>query len=208
MGWRVAKSLLQLKAQIDAAYPGRSKVSDGTKGDDAHASRKSDHNPNKSGVVCALDITNDPAHGIDSFVIAEAIRLSGDKRIKYLISNGKISNPDIAGGQWRKYTGKNPHNHHFHISVRGDVDSTEPWAINATTSARATIATAPTLPSRPNLRRGMSGSFVKSLQETLGIPADGDFGPKTEAAVKTFQKKHKLVADGKVGPYTWDALNG
>lgn len=56
------------------------------------------------------------------------------------------------------------------------------------------------------LKRGSKGEDVKKLQKLLGITADGDFGPKTEAAVKEFQKKNGLVADGIVGPKTWPLL--
>ena len=34
------------------------------------------------------------------------------------------------------------------------------------------------------LKLGSQGKEVKELQEFLGISVDGDFGPKTEAAVK------------------------
>lgn len=202
MGWRVAKSLIQLKSQIDAGYPLRNKSADGTIGDAAHSSRKSDHNPNASGIVCAIDITHDPANGLDAGAMAEAIRLSNDPRIKYIISNGRIANPDVSKGAWRKYTGKNPHSHHFHLSVRGDVDSERPWDLGSKI-IKAPDATPQFM---PNLVRGMVGAFVSSLQAILGITQDGDFGPKTEAAVKAFQKKNGLVVDGKVGPYTWAAL--
>ena len=60
---------------------------------------------------------------------------------------------------------------------------------------------------RPTLRRGDTGSPVQQLQTKLGVPADGNFGPGTEAAVRQFQRDHGLVADGIVGPRTWAAFN-
>jgi peptidoglycan hydrolase-like protein with peptidoglycan-binding domain len=60
---------------------------------------------------------------------------------------------------------------------------------------------------RPTLRRGAQGPFVKQLQTELGIAADGDFGPKTEAALRVFQRNHGLVPDGIAGPKTWAALD-
>lgn len=57
------------------------------------------------------------------------------------------------------------------------------------------------------LKRGMTGTQVKALQKLLGgLPIGGAFGAKTEAAVKAYQKMHKLTADGVVGPKTWDSL--
>jgi hypothetical protein len=50
------------------------------------------------------------------------------------------------------------------------------------------------------------GGGVRSLQRKLGLPADGAFGPQTEAAVKRFQRRRGLVADGIVGPQTRSAL--
>ena len=60
--------------------------------------------------------------------------------------------------------------------------------------------------SLPTLRYNDRGDDVKMLQGILGIGQDGRFGPKTEAAVRTFQKKNGLVADGVVGPKTWAVL--
>ena len=57
------------------------------------------------------------------------------------------------------------------------------------------------------LKKGSKGEDVKTLQRALKItPVDGDFGAKTEAAVKAFQKSKGLTADGVVGNKTWQAL--
>ena len=61
---------------------------------------------------------------------------------------------------------------------------------------------------RPTLRRGASGDLVKEIQKSVGVTADGDFGPITEAAVRRFQRLHGLVPDGIVGPQTWAAISG
>ncbi|MBS1913359.1 MAG: N-acetylmuramoyl-L-alanine amidase [Bacteroidetes bacterium] len=60
---------------------------------------------------------------------------------------------------------------------------------------------------RPTIRRGAKGDLVRTVQAAVGVPVDGDFGPKTEAAVRAFQREHDLTADGIVGPKTWAALD-
>ena len=52
------------------------------------------------------------------------------------------------------------------------------------------------------LRTGSKGAGVKKLQKALGLDADGDFGPGTEAAVKAWQKEHGCTPDGVAGPQT------
>ncbi|MBC8397963.1 MAG: peptidoglycan-binding protein [Flavobacteriales bacterium] len=56
------------------------------------------------------------------------------------------------------------------------------------------------------LKYGSKGKEVKELQEFLCISTDGHFGRGTESAVKTWQANNKLIADGIVGPATWDAM--
>lgn len=122
MAWRLAKSLMVLRDEVNDRAPQRSKVSDGTLGDPAHAARKSDHNPNSAGVVCAIDITDDPAHGHDDRVFAEHIRLLGAAGFPplqhggYVIANGRVAGGS-RGWEWRPYTGPNAHAKHTHISA-------------------------------------------------------------------------------------------
>jgi putative chitinase len=58
------------------------------------------------------------------------------------------------------------------------------------------------------LQRGDNNAEVKQLQAKLGLEPVGNFGPKTEDAVKAFQSKNGLTADGKVGPTTWAKIMG
>jgi peptidoglycan hydrolase-like protein with peptidoglycan-binding domain len=44
---------------------------------------------------------------------------------------------------------------------------------------------------------------VDWLQRALHLPVDGEFGPETEAAVRTLQARHGVAVDGVVGPATW-----
>lgn len=217
MTWRNAKSILKLEAQINAAAPRRDKSADGKVGDAAHASRHSDHNPwvkvRGVGIVRAIDITHDLDDGVDAGAIADAIRVSGDPRVNYIISNNRIAN---SGKPWRKYDGKNPHTMHFHVSVdetEALFDDTRDWQIGmikAPLMTRAIAAVksvvAPKPLKYPTIKRGSKGADVRKLQALLKIAVDGQFGPKTEAAVIAAQKAHQLVADGYVGPYTWKAL--
>jgi len=52
------------------------------------------------------------------------------------------------------------------------------------------------------LKEGTRGEAVKKLQEKLGVGADGQFGSGTEKALRDYQTKNGLVADGMAGPAT------
>lgn len=125
MNWRLNPWLVKLRAQIDAKAPHRSKAWDGSIGDSAHAAKKSDHNPDEFGIVNAIDITHDPKNNFNAATFAEALRLSRDPRIKYVIFNSRIFSSTVQPWVWRKYNGP-PHDHHVHVSVGGDP---VPWKI-------------------------------------------------------------------------------
>jgi hypothetical protein len=52
------------------------------------------------------------------------------------------------------------------------------------------------------LKKGDNNETVKKIQIVLGVDPVGNFGPKTEEAVKAWQTKNGLTADGVVGPAT------
>lgn len=58
------------------------------------------------------------------------------------------------------------------------------------------------------IKKGDKGAGVKTIQSLLGIKADGEFGPGTEAAVKKFQTKSGLKPNGIVDDATLKALQG
>ena len=62
------------------------------------------------------------------------------------------------------------------------------------------------------LKKGSKGEQVKALQRMLAYmgysksSVDGDFGTKTDAGVRAYQKANKLTVDGIVGGNTWNKL--
>jgi len=58
-----------------------------------------------------------------------------------------------------------------------------------------------------SLRNGSAGQEVRRLQTKLSLKIDGDFGPKTEAAVRDFQCRIGLYPDGVAGQKTLHELN-
>src|SRR5262245_30334128 len=61
---------------------------------------------------------------------------------------------------------------------------------------------------RSTIRQGSRGPDVVACQTSLGVyPADGDFGPITDGAVKGFQAACSISADGVVGPTTWGKID-
>lgn len=142
MSYRRAESLDTFVAEVDAAAPGRSKLSDGWIGDAAHASRDSDHNPwvrdtRGVGVVRAQDITHDPADGVDCNILSQRVAalLGKHPALKsgaYVIWNRRIISADRLSEGWRYYSGSNPHDKHMHVSVAlalAGYDSTTPWNV-------------------------------------------------------------------------------
>ena len=120
---RATPAAIAVLRQATAIAPLRMKASDGLLPSKAHIrqSPNSDHNTG-----FAVDLTHDKLGGIDCFVIFQ--KLKTDKRVKYLIFQGKIWSAERASEGDRVYTGSNKHNKHLHISIKeGCGDDTSPW---------------------------------------------------------------------------------
>ena len=93
----------------------------------------------------------------------------------------------------------------FREAVTAIMNGTTP-----TPSAIPSVEPAPPVgvAARPTLRRPMKSELVKQVQAKVSVIESGTFGPRTEAAVRAFQRDHGLVPDGIVGPKTWVALDG
>lgn len=204
--WTLAPALSALLREVNARWPHRSKDSDGTIGDTAHAARKSEHNPDAKRVVRAVDIT---VAGIDKAALLKAV--IGDSRVHYVISDRKIYSRS-NGWTPAAYYGANPHDKHVHISLRNRTSESADWATVDkaaadtsswgvkrtgkriyTTSVKRLIANA-----KSKAPRAKSNDVIR-LQRLLrnaacmSTPAikreRGKYGPRTRQAVHLAQRK-------------------
>lgn len=133
--WTLVPCLVKLAEQIEALHPEKSPA-DGTVASKTHDanSPNSDHRPfpyKGPGEVRALDageVTED-----DAFKIAEAIRMSRDPRVKYVLHESRMFSSYPMGPYqsftWRPYYGP-AHEQHMHISTEDEADNdVRPWAI-------------------------------------------------------------------------------
>lgn len=157
MAWRLVRSLETLRAQVRKAAPravppATSVLAWGTVGDLAHQSGTSDHNPvvysalGATPVVCACDFPHAPALGLNGSTFTEALRVSRDSRIGYVIFNGRIFSGHAVDGTpafiWRTYTGSDQHRDHWHVSSVHTVvaDDIRTWAMPGIASGEATMS--------------------------------------------------------------------
>ena len=125
---KLSKAAIQLREQIDDAFPSRDRTSDGWIGDTRHSARPSDHNPDADGWVRAIDIDRDLSGRAKPDLmpdLADQLRLackSGkEKRISYIIFDSRIASSK-KGWAFRPYDGINKHNHHMHVSFKKEAD--------------------------------------------------------------------------------------
>ncbi|SNY29092.1 hypothetical protein [Paractinoplanes atraurantiacus] len=119
--WSLVPCLVKLRSEFNGIAPNRDRESDGSKGDAAHAARDSDHNPDRRGLVHAIDVDVDlrqPGLVMEDVVqfLVDRCRRGLERRLTYIISNRRIWS---AAYSWRErsYSGSNAHDKHTHFSA-------------------------------------------------------------------------------------------
>lgn len=191
-----APVLARLKVALNTRWPHRDHSSDGWIGDWEHQQTVSDHNPDDNGVVHARDVDKDGIH-IPTVLACMLVHPS----TRYVIFNRKMYHVK-NGFKPVRYTGSNPHTGHLHVSI----EHTDKARNNKSVWMFVSSA-----PQWPQLKLGMREYFVAELQAYLNghggaLVLDGDFGPATDKAVRSFQKAKAIKVDGVVGPQTLQTL--
>jgi hypothetical protein len=129
--WILTAGLQNLRSQVNAAFPGRDRTSDGTIGDAAHQAETSSHNPDDTAgstpewngdpdstpEVRAWDMDSDLHAGVTAQQLVDHLRaLSGlSSVIRYMIYNRRIYR---ASNGWaaEDYSGPSAHTEHVHFT--------------------------------------------------------------------------------------------
>lgn len=196
----VAPALVQLTAEMNAAWPNRSRASDGDIGD-KHHKPPSKHLPDPDDMVRAVDRT---AAGVDMQTVIR--RFIADPRADLVIHKRTIWSRS-HDFQPAAYHGDNDHDKHAHLQVLGGAAglSMVPWGIFTPTQH-------PTFPGGRDLyltKPRMRGDDVLWVQRFIGPPcgaADSIYGPKTDSGVRWYQRMRGIPVTGHVDALTWRNL--
>ena len=175
---------------------------------------------------------NDPQQKAIADAIVQWLSASDDKGnpgvmarrfgINYIIWNRQVWRAYAPERGWAAYTGVSPHTDHIHITFTWDGAYLRTSWWTGVALKTVTIGAGTGVPGAPPpgtvpvltptgyyvLRVGSFGDEVRLVQRALGITVDGQFGPGTYEAVRSFQSRNGLTADGVVGNLTWTRLIG
>lgn len=212
MTWWLSHAAKQLRDQLDADYPDRDRTHDGTIGDQAHATRRSAHNPATPENVPRLceGPVSDPPGAVRGFDFAPPTadffeRLLGcartDGRFSYLIHRARIYSAPTFSGE--PYRGSNQHRLHIHASFLASGDH------DGRAFALPILATLDPTREAQSLLALLFQRLVSDGYAFPGLDAgavDGVLGPRTKTALRTYQSLRQLAVTGQPDAYTLDAL--
>lgn len=126
---RLCPAGMVLRAQLDKRFPNRDRRSDGWIGDYAHSQRFSYHNPDRNGIVWALDVDENFGVGAwrngraakrfaDQLIRYAASDLPGHDRILHVVYEDKVASGTYRNAWWRWRGSGYGHTHHIHITFR------------------------------------------------------------------------------------------
>ncbi len=132
---RLCAGGVTLRNQINQRWEYRDRRSDGWIGDARHQkNRLSDHNPDKNGIVHAIDIDENMGRGkerngamarqlADEIVAYAASGLPGAKRVKNVVYEDQVASGTYKRWWW-KFRGKGyGHTAHIHVSFTNFADN-------------------------------------------------------------------------------------
>jgi hypothetical protein len=130
---KLCKGGITLRDQINRRWPKRDKRSDGWIGDSAHADRASDHNPNKAGIVHAIDIDENMGAGkarngrtarllANQLLDYAASGLPGSNRLKNIVYENRVASGTYRKTWWTWRHGNYGHTAHIHVSFTSYAD--------------------------------------------------------------------------------------
>lgn len=146
--WTLIPCLVELRDEFNQLNPNRDKSTDGSIGDQAHADRSSDHNPDETGATPYEDSdSKNEVHAIDvdctgpwpspmTFDLAvneirKRCKDGREDRLHNIIWNRQICS-ESNGWVWQAYTGDNSHTQHAHFSAcyeSAREADTSPWGL-------------------------------------------------------------------------------
>jgi hypothetical protein len=152
-------------------------------GDVAFFDWQHDHDPDHTGIVVKVDLKR-----------KRVLTIEGNTGPKNLSNGGMVAK------QWR--------------SMSVIIGVGRPAYDGVAITSVVTPVVAPVEPPKPVvapfkvIRVGSKGAQVKAVQKAVGAVSDGVFGPKTEAAVKVWQKKVGLPITGIIDSDAWSKIVG
>lgn len=226
MSWFLNASLSSWRDFINSSYPKRSKTSDGTIGDTAHAASVSEHNPDRDGSVDAYDCdvnllgSTDPDGNAAEDAAMESLKREFERQpfAQLWIHNGKIANRDIGNWKVRDYSGKNKHNHHIHFQSKPSAEKqtykgrrTDRIVDAVNTSSTTSVPVKPAVISKPAPPKTSKPSVVKSSAPAFPPVAGGAYSIKNGSVYRKGvllaqqqlrARGWKVDTDGYFGPGT------